>query len=227
MSLRKVLAAAFSISLIAAMQASAALSVTIAGLGESTLYDSFGTLLTGNGLTFQLVIDDDVNTDFGSLVSARQLNINSETLFAGGTHNSALDDIVAGTWQWTYDGAGKHYVQDGISYEHTFSGIDEQYTSDRFYVRWFNAGNTEAGFIYSSNYADTENWYTPASGALTVNTQDISYWDYGTTDRLTGNDGTMYGTSGWQTVAPVPEPTALALLALGMTTLAVRRRKRG
>jgi len=206
----------------AVLNAQALLSVTIQGAGDSPLFDSTGASLTDNGLTFQLVVDTDNNTDLSGVASSGMLGLTGDTGFLGGIHSSALNDVVIGSYAWTYAGSGIHYVSEGLGYEHTFD-VADSYSDDNYYIRWFNATESEAGYIYSSSSP----WKTPANSSLSVPTREISYWTYATTTRVTENTGTMNGTSGWQTVAPVPEPTVLALLALGMSTLAVGRRKRG
>jgi hypothetical protein len=198
--------------------ATAALTQPWAGYSGSTasfLYDSTGTQLTSSGLQIQLIVDTDGNTDF-SLFESGYLSIGSETKWA--VNSTAVNDTF-GTWDgstWTYIGSKGAHGTPG-----TTSLIDESYNDVPFYFRWFNGSDinsaTEAGFIYS------ENWSTPADPGVSGASVSITY---GYESGVTGTTYTPGSNDGWATVAAVPEPGTMALFAIGLVTLAVRRRRR-
>jgi hypothetical protein len=101
--------------------------------------------------------------------------------------------------------------------------VDAAKSGESLYVRFFDAdteGNAaQAGFVY-----DTA-WLLPADDQAIA--LDI-FFNSGTSQgtlKDAGGVGPMDGTSGWYTVAAVPEPGTMALLGLGMVVLAYRRRR--
>lgn len=193
--------------------------MTVAWDGQSLvnyLYSSptlGNTHLAGNGYLIQLVIDTGTPTVF-SQMTAGQLGIGSETAL-GGTVASAADDTV-GTWNtgsWTLAGS--------IHYAYSTASDVTGYASKPFYFRWFNASTqlaaTEAGIIYNS----AGNWITPASESAQSASANLSY---GSDAQVTGSEYTTGALDGWATVAPVPEPTTMALMGLGLAAVAARRR---
>lgn len=182
--------------------------------GGSTLYNSTGSQLTTDGLLVQLIVDVGNNTDINGMITSGHLGIGSETAL-GGTIASASDDIV-GTWNsgvWTfYAASANHYIN-------TVTSDTDPNASRRFYFRWFDATSqgaaTQAGIIYNSANA----WVTPADALATPPTVNLSYVQ--TDPNVTGSEN---GTSGWATVAPVPEPTTMALMGLGLAAVAARRK---
>jgi hypothetical protein len=186
-------------------------------VGQSTLYDSHGNVLSPNGLVIQLVVDVNGDTDWGTLLSQGHYAVSDDSapLQAqfGGTTASTDDDII-GTWNsGTWNNSGSIYPS--IASE-TSQG------SRHFYFRWFNANDpvsaTEVGIIYSTAVGANA-WITPVAVLGQPVTMDIP---------VAGADanvlGSANGTSGWATVAPVPEPTTMALMGLGLAAVAVRRR---
>jgi hypothetical protein len=185
--------------------------------GGNFLYNSSGAQLTGGGLFIQLVIDVNDDTDFNGIISSGMLGIGTETAL-GGTHASADDDVV-GTWtagQWYWAGTyGNHNLSVAVA-----SDVGNANTTRDFYFRWFDAATqdaaTEAGFI-----SNPTAFVAPAiDDNMAV---DIGFG-------VAGNQGpdssaVTGGTNdGWATVAPVPEPTTMALMGLGLAAVAVRRK---
>jgi hypothetical protein len=203
------------------LSANAALTINWNGTGGLTfLYQENGTPLAGSGYLIQLVIDADNKTSVGTMISSRQLGVGSETALGGVSGNGlaeADDDIVSASWvgSWNPASSGAFYAP--------FQGDDvTPNNSDRFYFRWFNAGSqeaaTEAGFIYNSANA----WVAPADDTASAASADIQY--AGTEPNAVGSTYTAGPNDGWATVAPVPEPTTMALMGLGLAAVAARRR---
>ena len=189
----------------------------------SYMYDSDGNPFTEN-LLVQVVLDMGNNTDFGSMETSGMLAAGSEVEF-GGVHSSATDDVVVGAfqegfWVWTsgfddMNGAGKYDVGDVSQAE--------------YYLRWFNgstyAGATEIGYLYGENHVGGTGWLTPEDTGGVTPSPSYSDATYG----AVGTSGTIYdggANDGWATVAAVPEPGSMGLLALGLVTLVARKRKR-
>jgi hypothetical protein len=206
-----------------AVLSNADVSVNWNASGIIPLVDSGGSTYSGTGnLLIQLIIDVGNDTVFSSFESTGQLGVGGETAL-GGTMSTASDDVV-GAWEsaYWYNASGSTYAfsSDGVT---PFAGqttvLSDTYASKQFYFRWFDSstagGATEAGFIW-----DTA-WTTPAPLATAVD-QNI---DYATVTASGTGGGTQSGAN-WATVAAVPEPGTMALFAIGLVTMAVRRRRR-
>lgn len=194
----------------------AALNVNWATSVNTFLYDAANTHLTTDGLLVQLIVDVGNNTDVGSMITSGQLGIGSETAL-GGVNATASDDII-GTWN---SGAWTFYAPSGNHYIGTIVSDTDPNASRRFYFRWFDATSqgsaTEAGLIYNSANA----WVTPADSTSPSANANLAY---GVDANVTGSQFTAGPDDGWATVAPVPEPTTMALMGLGLAAVAVRRK---
>jgi len=94
----------------------------------------------------------------------------------------------------------------------------------RRFVDWFNStspqSSTQAGIIYNTAGA----WVTASTP--TAPNQLTMQFVYGTggvtgSQDLSGSNG-----AGWQTIAPVPEPGTIGLMAVGLMTVLARRKIR-
>jgi hypothetical protein len=185
----------------------------------NSLYTSTGSLLSGSDLGIQLVIDVNGDTDFGSMISGLQVGVGTESDF-NGVHSSAADDVVVGSASWVYSAYyGGHYNA-GIVID---SG-DDAYGNMNFYFRWFDAATqgsaSEAGLIY--NKPSDGSWQMPASGLNPNTIVDTTFGTHYDVDAI----GSVNGSSGWATIAAVPEPGLLGLLAVGVMTLVARRKRK-
>jgi len=200
------------------LSSEAALTINWSGNGGlSLLYDSAGNQITTDGLLIQLVIDANNNTSVGTMISSGQLGIGSETALGGVSVAANASDDLVGTWNagtWVFATSG-HYAP------FVSSDVDP-HASNRFYFRWFNADTqgaaTQAGFIYNS----ANLWVSPADGSSPAASADIQF--AGTDPNATGSQFTAGPNDGWATVAPVPEPTTMALMGLGLAAVAARRK---
>jgi len=109
----------------------------------------------------------------------------------------------------------------GLGFFETAS-VDGARSGEKLYVRFFDADTeghaSQAGFVY-----DTA-WLLPADEqAIAIDIFFNSGTSQGTLKESAGV-GAMDGTSGWYTVAPIPEPGTLMLFGIGMAVLAYRRR---
>lgn len=182
--------------------------------GSTALYDSGGNPLTPDGLIIQLVIDVNNDTDWDVLLSQGHYGVSDESAglqsqFGGVTPTT--DDDIVGTWNsGTWNSSGSIYPS-------IVSSTDQ--SGRNFYFRWFNSSDintaTEVGIIYNT----AGQWITPVGTLGLPVALDIPVAG-ANADVL----GSANGTSGWATVAPVPEPTTMALMGLGLAAVAVRRR---
>ena len=84
-----VLGLALTLSASAVKDTYGVLSVTIAGGGDSPLYTSDGTPLADATLQFELVVDDNSDTQFGLIESSGMLNLFGDTVSLGvGSHEN-------------------------------------------------------------------------------------------------------------------------------------------
>jgi len=188
------------------------------GTGAATLFDSHGNTLSSAGMVIQLIVDVNGDSDWNIIgVNSGHYGVSDDAapLQAryGGVTTRTDDDIV-GTWNsGTWDANGSIYPS--VASE-TFQG------SRNFYFRWFNNTDpslaTEVGIIYNTSVG-IDAWITPASVNGATLSIDIPH-DGANPNVL----GSANGTSGWATVAPVPEPTTMALMGLGLAAVAVRRK---
>jgi hypothetical protein len=190
----------------------------------SLLFDSGGNPLSSEGLVIQLVLDLGDQNDFATMISNGTLGIGSETQF-GAVDSAAVDDI-------TVSGSDFAWLADGWVYDvSTDSSLVETATPSNqgadFYFRWFNATSigtaTEAGIIYSDGSGQV--WQTPldaTGGAVSANAE-LAFSQNASGGVLGSVNG---GSTGWATVAAVPEPGMLGLLAVGLMTLVARRKRK-
>jgi hypothetical protein len=188
-------------------------SILWSAFSFQSLYDSTGAQITDQNLLVQLIVDVDNDTDLNTMIGAGQFGIGAETSLGGQYDpNAVSDDVVmgVGSWNWfaTYSSSAinKHAAPS------VTSDVGANY-SVPFYLRWFDDSGTEVGIIYSSSFITPPNIDPPGSVGATY-----TFGTAGVTGSI--NDSN----TGWATVAPVPEPTSMALMGLGLAAVAVRRR---
>ncbi len=213
-----------ALALVVFTTSSEALNITWGSAGGkvNSLFDTSG-VLSGGSYQLELILDSGNNTVLSDMITAGQFAIGSEVMY-GGSYNGALvsDDSIVATESWTLDGAGAYAAGSPFlgGYIDFADSTPVANNNDNFYFRWFNTSDgiagSEVGIIYDST------WQTASSD--TANPQASANVDYAAISGTTG--GTQNGASGWATVAPVPEPGSMVLFALGLVTLAVRKRRR-
>lgn len=174
------------------------------------LFDSSGVAIDPTGLRIELVIDQGTVTDFSEFTSGYiglTGDANGWDIAASATTDLILDSSV-----WV------NYGGNLGGFPTLNTAVNDSYAGATFYFRWFDASTegaaTEAGIIYG-----TSGWNVGA--VLPAPDNPAVLLDYAQVQSSGSNNGT-----GWQAVAPVPEPGTIMLFALGLVTL-VARRKRG
>ena len=190
-----------------------------AGLDQAQLLaNSVGARLSTDDLLVQVVVDVDGFTDVQGMIDSGMLNVGSETglggVYAGSADDVAYNAVSFGTWEYNatftdYEGSGGY-------------DVDEAYGTKNFYLRWFNSTSqgsaTEAGFIYHTSAG----WAVPATSD---SPSDPVVADWGAPS-VAGSTWAADENGGWATVAAVPEPGMLGLLAVGLMTLVARRKRK-
>lgn len=178
----------------------------------ATLWDDAGTpnQYTSGPLLIQLVVDLGTTTVMSELV-AGEIGLTGDSQGWAVETTAATDEVVdEGTWAW-FNPVHGVYPETA-----TFSGA--QYQSRPLYLRWFDtsAENTagRAGIIYNDN----GDWVTAANDLAIQETFKFDWGESNVTGTVTG--------SGYQAIAPVPEPGTMALMALGLVTIGMRRKRR-
>ncbi len=190
---------------------------------QTHLFDFSGTDLTfEDNYLFQLILDVGKNTDFSKILTAGESGngwgIGTEDWMYSGdpSQYGATDDVVLAEASWVL-GPGLAGLQP------TAATIQAENTSTPFYFRWFNAATiadaTEAGLIYNPG------WVTPAVAATPMGGVQTTYGLDGGQDTDIINRGSEIVGDGWQSMPMVPEPGTFALFAIGLLTVAARRRK--
>jgi len=192
--------------------ANASTSITWDSNGQR-LYDSSGNLVT------DLLPGDKTAT--GYLVGGLVQLINVGTIAGGGVYEGfdpaasdgcIGDDVVAAT---SWIGEGTPFI---LPANGRFTDM-AAYTSisNRFVIRWFDTASP------SYNTGDPTLTTVPTSGFYKYDDNGGNY--YLSTSENPSDTFVMSGT--WNTDTPmIPEPGTLALLGMGMLTMAARRRFR-
>jgi hypothetical protein len=200
---------------------------------NGTLRDSSGTLLTTDGLIFQVVIDVNNDTLYSTMVANNYWWVDAEK---GDTDTyNANDDrtFTSAGWTTTTTGSGANLPSANTDMT--------AYDDSKFYIRWFDTtviGDimdpaTEAGLIYNDNahVAGIGGQWETADDLLGTPPSPNTTPTYGFIDWNHVGSGGIYSTGGsqsgdgWQTMAPIPEPGTMALVAIGLATVGMRRRK--
>ncbi len=207
----------FAIALFAGHSANATITTPWTGDASGAfLYDSLGSVLTPGSLRIELVVDLGAATVFTEFLGG-------EIGLTGDAHGwvvgaSAATDVIVDSTLWLDAGEDLGY------FNQVNSALLDSYAAQPFYFRWFDAsteaGATEAGIIYG-----TSGWNIGgAPPAPTEPAVSLDYTDIGSSGSALLSGGA--NGAGWQTVAAVPEPGSMGLLALGLVTLVARKRKR-
>jgi hypothetical protein len=210
-----------------AISSTASFSAYTVNWGASTsgsyLYDSTGAALSTGGLLIQLVYDIGGNTDHNSMITSAEVALTGDVGF-GIVNATATDDVVVDTFTWSYyAGAGYFYTAGSSTYDGPENATD-------FYVRWFNSSSlgtaTEAGIIYSDGSSQV--WTSPDDDPVTSTPGPpvSANFTYGVVSGVTGSEYTGGSNNGWATIAAVPEPGMIGLLAVGVATLVARRKRK-
>jgi hypothetical protein len=200
-------------------------TITWSGFAFQTLYNSSGSQLTTDNMLIQLVLDVNNDTVVGNMISSGQLGIGTETALGGVNVAANADDDIVGTWNagaWKWVASSASSVINQHVGATIVSDVGATHYSQNFYLRWFNntsqGAATEAGLIYNPT------WVTPAAPAgADPEGNVVALYTYGTAGD-SGSENLAGSPDGWATVAPVPEPTTMALMGLGLAAVAVRRR---
>ena len=196
-----------------------AIITTLWGCADSGayLYNSVGGVLDPTDLRIEMVVDLGAETLFS------EFEAGAIGLTGDGTGwdvaASAVTDTVVTFDKWLLNGTDLGYFL-----EIGTPVLPDTLAGETFYFRWFNSatvgGASEAGVIYGST-AWTLGDPDPSP------TKPAIFLDY-TYGEASGSDLTSGGANGagWATVAAVPEPGSMGLLALGLVTLVARKRKR-
>ena len=184
----------------------------------SAFYNSGANLLSGD-LTMQLWIDDLNNTTFSQFAGGNVGIHGDGGTFAGAINTTANDDILLASATWgTVGGLW------GSSFQSSTALAAN--AGDHFYFRWFLGGSqvsaTQAGFIYISAVSPAVPWVIPGEPDASI---DIAL-TYGPGNPNADVTGTQNAGNGWESVAPIPEPTSLALFGLGGLLIGLRRKLR-
>ena len=173
--------------------------------GDPTLNDNLGAALTGSkgdptvGCFIQLIWD----SGFDGL----------DPIDLGQSDGAADDDTVLG---WSYIGWNTGFgPANGYVWQ---AGTDTSAlsTNDRIYMRTWDAPADSAGDFTAGNIPSTATFYGDSDEFFTVPDTPVAQdWHVGD-----------FGSTGWDTTIPVPEPGTLALFALGLLTVGLRRRKK-
>ncbi len=216
-----------------AVSAQAALTITWGAVESGGyLYDSSNAqLVSAGGYRVELILDKEKDTVIADMLSAKRFGIGAESTY-GGAYNSDLvddDEVLAfGIWQIGSTAgnylAGNPIVPAVDIFTQYVSSTADGNGTDPFYVRWFNTGDgavgSEVGIIYG-----TSGWVTASGSGDPQASVDFTYGGSGSATTA-GTEYTAGSNDGWATVAAVPEPGTMALFAIGLVTMAVRRRRR-
>jgi hypothetical protein len=202
------------------------LTLTWGAVDGSLLYDSNNTPLTGGQYTIQLIADTDNNTQLGGsggMIDEQRFGVGSESQWGGlfDPGQVANDQIVL-TASWQLDG-GQYYMGDNSLgfWLQEVDSVGAEHANSQFYLRWFNDDASEVGIIYGTGgTGGMSGWQFAASPPPTP--QKSIEFSYGSA----GATGSAYaGTSGWQTIQPIPEPGTIGLFLIGAGVLAYRKRR--
>lgn len=188
------------------------------------LFDSTGSPYGAGPLRAEVVVDADGDTDVSAMLAAGQFGIGSESSYGGAYDTDAVsDDVVISVGAWVYDAGdfycGQPFFLGGYTDFQELT-ISDGYATDKYYVRWFStsdgAEGSEVGVMY-----DTTAWNLPPLLSPETETAALDFASKAGTTL-----GSVNGTAGWATVAAVPEPGLLGLLAVGVMTLVARRKRK-
>ncbi len=192
--------------------------------GMTSLFEFDGTDISSTDqLVFQMIVDPSGNTDFADMIGAGNQGtgwgIGGEThMWSGSAADWGADDDVAIGPVHHWESLAQFGMEGGyLPPVQTFVNADgTEYWNTPFYFRWFNSDDistaSEAGVIYNPN------WRTAADPLIPAPAVALTYG-------LGDNAGSEITGEGWQSMPMVPEPGTFALFAIGLLTVAARRRK--